>query len=205
MSKTELLFLDVDGVLLDFHSSFCKYLLEVHNVSMSQDKVEFYVHAYGEDVSKETKEQNEMMGVYADAFMKSEYFCKLEALIDERSYSQLLKKYTIFLVTNISEKLKKSRMSNLALRNIYYEDIFFAGEEKYDAPNYPSKHEVIQKKAGAASKMIFLDDLSLNCDLVKKEVSEAEVFLLDKPYNQNWLPAGCKRVKSWSEFVSLVL
>ncbi len=204
--KKKLLFLDIDGVLLNFHQAFTSFLKKYHQIRLPKECLEFHTLC-GNDRSKKQQctLQPDILQKYSIDFMQSKYFTYLESLNDTQSYHQLAQSCRIFLVTNITEELKQQRIKNLNLRNIVYEEIFFAGEEKFNNPNYPSKHQVIQKKITSDDEVIFLDDLPVNCALVKKKIPQVKVFLLDKAYNQGELPQECIRVKNWQEFVNLVL
>ena len=126
-------------------------------------------------------------------------------MVDISSYNQVAEKYPIYLVSNLPNNQKKSRTENLALHGFKYQDIFFAGFDKYGELDYPLKSEVILKKAKKDSEIIFLDDLTINCKDIKQAIPKARVFLLNKAYNRKEkLPEGCIRVADWEEFKSLI-
>ena len=134
-------------------------------------------------------------------FFVSDYFSTLNALIDIHSYNQIAQKYPTYLLTNLSEKRKLAREKNLKLHGFSYQKIFFAGFDKYGDPNYPLKSKIILQKMEKNSEIIFLDDLTMNCNEVLDAIPKARVFLLTKPYNQEEeLSEGCIRVSNWEEF-----
>ena len=111
-------------------------------------------------------------------FFVSDYFSTLNALIDIHSYNQIAQKYPTYLLTNLSEKRKLAREKNLKLHGFSYQKIFFAGFDKYGDPNYPLKSKIILQKMEKNSEIIFLDDLTMNCNEVLDAIPKARVFLL---------------------------
>ena len=203
--KQKLVFLDIDGVLLDFYGGFSNYLKECKNIQYPKQQTEIYTHNTNiEKTTKGFQGEKVFFDHYAMEFMQGEYFSRLEAIIDLPSYQRLAAVCDIFLVTNVPNECRVLREKNLKLRGLDYQELFFAGEEKYDS-NYPSKYEVIKKVATAQCEIIFLDDLIINCSLVKQEIPGADVFLLDKPYNQKNIPQNYQRVKNWQHFVDNIL
>ena len=197
----KIFFLDVDGVLLDFHLSYSRYLEKVTGMEIFKDEIEFHTHHNDANLPDRIKAKKEIFEKYIDDFMDSDDFSKLESIVEKQSYQELFKNYPIFLVTNISSKYKKQRMKNLVLRGISYNGIYFAGEEKYGEKDYPSKQEVIKKLSNNNDEIFFLDDLPINCQLIHKHIPQAKVFLLDKIYNRGVNLKGCIRVKNWLEFI----
>ena len=182
------IFLDVDGVLLDFHTNFSLYLKEKHSIELSSAVENYHTNSVlkkGEKDAKQLKLEKffQQKNVMEDFFV-SDYFSTLNALIDIHSYNQIAQKYPTYLLTNLSEKRKLAREKNLKLHGFSYQKIFFAGFDKYGDPNYPLKSKIILQKMEKNSEIIFLDDLTMNCNEVLDAIPKARVFLLTKPYNQ---------------------
>ena len=194
-------FLDIDGVLLDFHLSYSRYLEKVIGIKFIKDEIEFHTHQNYVALTDTVRRKKDIFDKYIDNFMNSDDFSQLKSIVEEKSYQQLFKNYPIFLVTNIGTKYKKQRIDNLALRGISYSGLYFAGEEKYGEKNYPSKQEVIKKLVDTSDEIFFLDDLPINCQLIHDHIPQAKVFLLDKLYNRKANLKGCIRVKDWLEFI----
>ena len=181
------IFLDVDGVLLDFHTNFSLYLKEKHSIELSSAVENYHTNSVlkkGEKDAKQLKLEKffQQKNVMEDFFV-SDYFSTLNALIDIHSYNQIAQKYPTYLLTNLSEKRKLAREKNLKLHGFSYQKIFFAGFDKYGDPNYPLKSKIILQKMEKNSEIIFLDDLTSK---LKNEVLDAIpkailVFLLTKP------------------------
>ena len=190
LAKSNLAFLDVDGVILDFHSGFVRFLDEEYNIKMKAEESE-YLSNSGDDFPQQEKMAE---------FLDSKYFGELNLLADLSQYNQLAKNYTIYLITNLPEKQKKLRTQNLALHNINYQDIIFAGLENYGNLNYPTKSEAIANLDSNISSFIFLDDLPQNCEEVKQAYPKARVFLLDTLYNQQQTE-NYTRVSDWDDFL----
>ena len=205
MNKKKQIFLDVDGVLLDFHTNFLRYLKDTHSMELDGVVENYHTNSVlkkGEKDAKQLKLEKlfQQKNVMEDFFV-SDYFSTLNALVDIHSYNQIAQKYPTYLLTNLSEKRKLAREKNLKLHGFSYQKIFFAGFDKYGDPNYPLKSKIILQKMEKNSEIIFLDDLLMNCKEVLESISKARVFLLTKPYNKKEkLPIGCTRVASWDEF-----
>ena len=202
------IFLDVDGVLLNFHKSFAWFLEERYSFKSNNTEIahtdSLIKHAEKNVEFSELAEKLKDRTVIYD-FWASKYFSILESFVDISSYNQVAEKYPIYLVSNLPNNQKKSRTENLALRGFKYQNIFFAGFDNYGEPNYPLKSEIILQEAKKDAEIIFLDDLTINCKDIKQTIPNARVFLLDKSYNRKEkLPEGCIRVADWEEFKSLI-
>ena len=199
MNKKKQIFLDVDGVLLDFHTNFLRYLKDTHSMELDGVVENYHTNSVlkkGEKDAKQLKLEKlfQQKNVMEDFFV-SDYFSTLNALVDIHSYNQIAQKYPTYLLTNLSEKRKLAREKNLKLHGFSYQKIFFAGFDKYGDPNYPLKSKIILQKMEKNSEIIFLDDLLMNCKEVLESISKARVFLLTKPYNKKEkLPIACLRV-----------
>ena len=144
------IFLDVDGVLLDFHTNFLRYLKDTHSMELDSAVENYHTNSVlkkGEKDAKQLKLEKffQQKNVFEDFFV-SDYFSTLNALIDIHSYNQIAQKYPIYLLTNLSEKRKLAREKNLKLHGFSYQKIFFAGFDKYGDPNYPLKSKIILQK-----------------------------------------------------------
>ncbi len=199
------IFLDVDGVLLDFHTNFSLYLKEKHSIELSSAVENYHTRSMlqqkdkdAEQLKLEKKLQQEGL---MENFFKSDYFFTLNALVDVHSYNQIAQKHPVYLITNLAKKRKDARKKNLANLQFNYVEIFFAGYDKYGDTDYPFKSDIILQKSEKDTEIIFLDDLTMNCNEVLEAIPKARVFLLTKPYNQEEeLSEGCIRVASWDEF-----
>lgn len=199
-NKKKQIFLDLDGVILDFHKGFSiflknKYSIEIKGEDLEQRINTCHINNNCGDLFSEAM---------FDDFFVSSYFSSLKMLISKDEYFQVSRNYPIWFITNLSEKYKKYRIQNLKMHKLNYQDIFFAGFEKYDNPDYPDKSDIINHLKKPDTDLIFLDDLAINCKNVKNSIPNTKVFLLDKPYNRNNTPTGCVRVKNWQDFIKQI-
>ena len=108
MNKKKQIFLDVDGVLLDFHTNFLRYLKDTHSMELDGVVENYHTNSVlkkGEKDAKQLKLEKlfQQKNVMEDFFV-SDYFSTLNALVDIHSYNQIAQKYPTYLLTNLSEK-----------------------------------------------------------------------------------------------------
>ena len=106
------IFLDVDGVLLNFHKSFAWFLEERYSFKSNNTEIahsdSLIKHAEKNAKFSELAEKLKDRTVIYD-FWASKYFSILESLVDISSYNQVAEKYPIYLVSNLPNNQKKSR------------------------------------------------------------------------------------------------
>ena len=104
------IFLDVDGVLLNFHKSFAWFLEERYSFKSNNTEIahsdSLIKHAEKNAKFSELAEKLKDRTVIYD-FWASKYFSILESLVDISSYNQVAEKYPIYLVSNLPNISKK--------------------------------------------------------------------------------------------------
>lgn len=191
------LFLDIDGVILDFENAFKDFI---------RDR---YIPDLPKDFTPQTWDMvNDFEGVNIDEawdiFVNSERFRRVNLLIEANSFNQLSEKYPLYLVTNLPPEQYSGREENLKYHSLNYKGLHLAGHCNFGDENYPSKSEAIAKIRQHDKRLIFLDDHPDNCKDVKTRFPESEVFLMSRPHNRNLESSTWVRVANWDEFVTKI-
>jgi len=190
-------FLDIDGVILDFETSFIDFIRHEYLPDLPQD----YVPTSWEVVD----EFNglDIVEVF-NKFNRSSGFSRLKPLVNVESFNRISRQYPVYLVTNLTDAQFSDRKKNLALHQLNYKEIHLAGHFDFGIENYPTKSATIAKLHQKGERLIFLDDHPRNCEDVKENLPEAEVYLMSRPHNRNKKNRDWIRVENWDGFVGKV-
>ncbi|OGG96579.1 MAG: hypothetical protein A2508_05435 [Candidatus Lambdaproteobacteria bacterium RIFOXYD12_FULL_49_8] len=190
------LFLDVDGVILDFESSFMDYIREVWLPDLPPD---YQPRSW--EMSDHALASLDIDEVW-EAFMSSGRFNRLKLLADPASFNQLAQAYPLHLVTNLPQEQYGPRSENLEFHGLKFASLNMGGHHTFNIPNYPTKSAVIAKIRTPNRRPVFLDDHPVNCRDVAEAFPEALVFLMERPHNQNLESGPWIRVANWQAFVT---
>ena len=190
------LFLDVDGVILDFESTFMDYIREVWLPDLP---VGYIPQSW--ELDDHALKSLDIEEVW-EAFMASGRFNRLNMLADTESFNQLSKAYPVHLVTNLPEDQYDPRIDNLNFHGLKFESLNMGGHHSFDIPDYPSKSDVISKIRDQKRRPIFLDDHPENCKDVAAAIPEALVFMMERPHNLKTPDGPWTRVKDWPDFIA---
>lgn len=189
------LFLDVDGVILDFEATFMDYLREAYIPDLP----------LGYRPKSWELEDDLLSGVDIqeawDAFMASGRFAELALLADRTSFNRLSGQYPVHFVTNLPQDHYDQRMRNLTAHGLRFESLNMGGHYSFGIENYPNKAQVIERIRSKDRQVVFLDDHPQNCRDVRRSLPEAQVFLMERPHNQELPDEDWVRVKDWRDFV----
>jgi len=191
------LFLDIDGVILDFEGAFTDFIRDQYMPDLPTD--------FG---PKTWDMVNEFEGVDIDEawdiFVNSERFRRVNLLIEANSFNQLSEKYPLYLVSNLPLEQFSGREENLKYHSLNYKELHLAGHYNFGLETYPTKSEKIAKLRHENKRLVFLDDHPTNCKDVKNRFPESEVFLMSRPHNRNAESSTWTRVSNWDEFVEKI-
>ena len=191
------LFLDVDGVILDFETSFVNLVRDEYVPELPHDYVPKNWEIFKEfpDVELDDVWEN---------FVGSERFAELDPLVEPKSFNRITERFPTYLVTNIPDYLMEKRRRNLAKYKFAYREVVPAGNWDFGIKDYPTKSQAIRRLITGGRRIVFLDDYPGNCEEVKREIPEAEVYLMSRPHNVNFKGKSWTRVKDWHEFVEKI-
>ena len=189
--KKKKLFLDVDGVLLCFDSSFHRWV----NREAGEEGLFHSGYTFAENFSKHPELDPEKLG---ETFVFSEFMSALEPLVPPRDFNLVTSRFETVLVTNLPSSALPRRIRNLENLGMNYAKVFCAGNYHYGEAGYPPKSKVVLDQCDDGEIPVFLDDLPENCEDVKTNVPGSEVFLMHSPYND--APSSFPRIRHWNEF-----
>ena len=187
------LYLDVDGVVLDFESSFVDFVRDEFIPDLPPD---YILQTW--EMSDEFKDLD-IERVWKQ-FVNSDRFRRMKLLVDGESFNQLSRQYPLYLVTNIPNQQFQSRSENLAFHGLEYSGLFLAGHFNFGDDSYPTKSQVIQRLHQPGNRLIFLDDHPKNCDDIKQHFPESHVYLMERPHNKAVEDREWVRIRNWGEF-----
>jgi len=187
-------FLDVDGVILDFESTFMDFVRQNYIADLP---LGFVPTSWELDDGPLSKLD---VDIAWDAFMASGQFGQLKLLADKHSFNHISEGSAVHLVTNLPEIHYQERIENLDKYGLKFSSLNMGGHHDFGIKDYPSKAQVIDKLRDASKQMIFLDDHPENCRVVKARFPEAQVFLMQRPHNLEIADELWVRVTSWLDF-----
>ncbi|MDH5561804.1 MAG: hypothetical protein OEY59_13225 [Deltaproteobacteria bacterium] len=188
------IFLDIDGVILDFESSFIAHIRNNHIPELPKD---YLPKSWEMD---EEFSQIRIKEVW-DEFVSIDSFSELKLLVDQTSFNQLSSQYALHLITNIPKSLFSKRVKNLKSHALNFTSLEIGGHFNFGDEDYPVKSVVINKIRDHRKKIVFLDDHPTNCYDVKSRFPDSIVFLMSRPHNQNQKDHHWIRVANWMDFL----
>jgi hypothetical protein len=191
-------FLDIDGVILDFESSFVDFVREHYIQDLPKDYV-----LQSWEMSDEFKELD--IELVWNRFVNSENFSRMDLLAERESFNNLSEHFPIHLVTNIPNAQYKSREINLKLHRLQYSGLHLAGHFNFGDETYPSKSQMIKQLHNPEAELVFLDDHPKNCQDIINHFPESLVYLMDRPHNKEIPDQSWIRVMNWTEFYNLMV
>ncbi len=191
------LFLDVDGIILDFETSFIDLMRDEYIPDLPDDYVpkNWELHEEFPDIDMEEAWSK---------FVGSERFAELNNLIDPGRFNQITARFPTYLITNIPNHLIEKRKRNLAKHQFKYKEVFPAGHWDFGIQDYPTKSAIIKNLSTSGKRIVFLDDHPSNCKEVIDNVPNAEVYLMTRPHNQEIPDEDWVRVSGWDEFIEKI-
>jgi 5' nucleotidase, deoxy (Pyrimidine), cytosolic type C protein (NT5C) len=191
------LFLDVDGVILDFESAIVDFVREEYINDLPLD---YALQTW--EIADEFKELD--IEKVWHHFVSSDWFTKLNLLVDASSFNRIARRFSVNLITNIPETLFEARTTNLKLHGLEYDQLYMAGHFNFGDEAYPAKSEIIKKIHQPGKKIIFLDDHPKNCMDIKTNLPKSSVYLMSRPHNKGIENSIWTRVNNWNDFIEKI-
>ena len=191
------LFLDVDGIILDFETSFFNLMRDEYIPELPLNYVPRNWELYKEFPGIEIEE-------VWNSFIGSERFAELDTLIHPDSFNRVTRQFPTYLVTNIPDYLIEKRKRNLAKHDLRYREVFPAGHWNFGIKDYPTKSQIIRRFQTKGKRIVFLDDYPRNCKEVRENIPEVEVYLMTRPHNLGISDGDWIRVQDWHDFVEKI-
>ena len=185
-------FFDVDGVLLDFEGGFTNTVKDYFKLELPKDFVS--KSFWFEDIL--TKEQ--VMEGW-DYFLHSTEFEKLKPIVDPEKFNNVFGAYPVHFITNIPLDCLKRREKNLRNVGFKFNSAHCAGFIEYDGYSKKTKAEIIQELHQEGKKVMFVDDHPDNCLNVWENFPKAEIWLMTRPFNYDFIHPKIRRARNWNE------
>ena len=185
-------FFDVDGVLLDFEGGFMKAIKDYFQLDIPDD---FSSKSFWfSDLL--TKEQ--VMEGW-DFFVHSPEFGQLQPMVDPGHFNAKFGGYPVHFITNIPPDCLERRKKNLRNSGFKFDSAHCAGFINYDGHPVQTKADVIMKLQQEEEKILFVDDHPDNCLDVRESFPDAEIWLMSRPFNDDFEHPEIRRAKDWSD------
>jgi FMN phosphatase YigB (HAD superfamily) len=188
-------FFDVDGVMLDFESSYLRAIREYFQLEIPYD---YQTSSW--DFSEVLTEQQQMEGW--EYFINSDYFRQLEGLIAAEQFNAVFGAYPVHFVTNIPPTYLEARRENLRNLGYDFESLHSGGFLSFDEQPPRTKSMVIADMIIPQEKVLFVDDHPKNCVDVQDRFPEADVWLMSRPFNRDFSHPTIQRAEHWDQIVA---
>ena len=185
-------FFDVDGVLLDFEGGFIKAIKDYYQLDIPED---FQTESFWfSDLL--TKEQVKE-GWYN--FVHSPEFEQLRPMVDPEQFNAKFGAYPVHFITNIPPDCLERRKTNLLNAGFKFDSAHCAGFVNYDGYPAQTKADVIRELQQEGKKIMFVDDHPDNCLNVRESFPEAEIWLMSRPFNDDFKHPEILRARNWDD------
>ena len=185
-------FFDVDGVVLDFEGGFTKTIKNYFKLEVADNFVS--KSFWFEDML--TKDQ--VMEGW-DYFLHSVEFEKLLPIVDPELFNAAFGAYPVHFITNIPLDCLERREKNLKNAGFKFDSAHCAGFINYEGYSKQTKAEVIKGLYQEESRVFFVDDHPDNCLNVLESFPEGEIWLMSRPFNEDFNHPEIRRVRNWEE------
>ncbi|HJO45566.1 MAG: hypothetical protein QF560_15565 [SAR324 cluster bacterium] len=185
-------FFDVDGVVLDFESSFIKVVSNYFQLEVPENyQTENWF--FSDLLTSEQVQEG------WDYFLKCSEFENMPPLVDPHQFNRIFGAYPVHFVTNIPPDCLDRRQRNLKKIGYQFTSAHCAGFVQYDGHPPQTKADVIQNLLEDHEQFLFVDDHPDNCVNVHESFPEAEVWLMTRPHNQDFSHPVIRRALHWDD------
>lgn len=184
------LFLDVDGVLLNFERSFVHFLNREQGLNLPDDYET--TSWYFEDI---LPAQAAMQAW--DAYMASEEAARMPPLVEPAAFNAVAGRHQVHLLTNFPAVHMPKRESNLRALGFAYGSLHHCGLHNLDGFQPRTKAAVIGEIRRADEEALFVDDHPDNCVDVAEHCPGVEVWLMSRRFNQGFDHPRIARAHDW--------
>ncbi len=189
------LFLDIDGVLLNFERSFVRWLNTEHGMGLAED-----YEASNWDFTDilDAAELDRRWRRY----LASDEAGRMTPLIEPGRFNALAGAHAVHLVTNFPLPHWEKRVRNLRELGFRYDSLNHCGFLIFDDQTPKTKAQVVRElradpRAGAEDRALFLDDHPHNCLDVLTHCPDVEVWLMSRRFNRDFAHPQVRRAEDW--------
>ncbi|HKI97645.1 MAG TPA: hypothetical protein VKB51_04125 [bacterium] len=184
------LFIDIDGVLLNFEQAFVRWLNEEYLLGLPPD-----YEAESWDF-EEVLEPGRLRDGW-HAFLESPQAGELVPLVAPERFNRLAAAHSVHLVTNFPQPHMAKREANLERSGFAYDTLHYCGLHGYKDVRPQTKAQVIQALRDARGEGLFVDDHPDNCLDVQRNCPDVEVWLMSRRFNQGFEHPVIRRAPDW--------
>ena len=184
-------FFDVDGVLLDFDSSFICWLNAHKGAMLPLD------FQSGSWVFEDVLPHDEWQLAWSE-YLDAPEAGMMKPYLDPARFNVLTGGRPVHLLTNFPEHLFEKRIHNLGAHGFRYESIHHCGFHAFKSRGVDTKSMVIAQLIQPRERALFLDDHPDNCVDVVQNCSGVEVWLMTRRFNREFAHPAVRRAQSWS-------
>lgn len=189
------LFLDVDGVLLDFERSFVGFLNRHRTPALPPG---YQAESWNfEEVLRPDEIER-----YWHAYLESEDAEALEPLLAPGEFNALAKRFPVHLLTNFPRPHAQKRRSNLDKLGLAYHSLSFCGLHAFQGDQPQSKSAAISGLLRETGPALFVDDHPDNCLDVARNCPGVEVWLMDRRFNRAFSHDSIHRAAGWDALLN---
>ena len=184
------LFFDIDGVLLNFESTFTAFLNKTYGSGLPAD------------YQTETWLFEEVLGpggfprAWA-GFLASPEVGRMPPLIEPERFNALARGRPVHLVTHFPVEFRHKRETNLGELGFGFDSLHYCGLASGVAGAPLSKAETIRGLLPPGERALFCDDHPENCVAVRELCPEVEVWLMSRRFNQDFHHPQVNRAEGW--------
>ena len=184
------LFLDVDGVLLNFERAFVKWLNSAYGMSLPPDYETTCWH-FSEIMTREEAQHR------WETFIESPLASQLPPLINPERFNHLTQDHEVHLLTNFPSAHMDKRRHNLERVGLRYHTLHHGGLHGLDGQRPPTKSELVEELRTPGEAALFVDDHPDNCLDVSQNCPQVEVWLMSRRFNQGFAHPTVRRAQDW--------
>jgi hypothetical protein len=192
------LFLDIDGVLLDFERSFVAWLNAKYSMGLPED---YQANNWDFTDILDAAELDRRWRLY----LASPEAGHMTPLIDPPRFNTLADAHDVHLVTNFPLPHWEKRVRNLDELGLRYTSLSHCGFLIFDESHKPkSKSQIVQELRSATAPALFLDDHPDNCLDVARNCPDVEVWLMSRRFNRAFAHPSVHRADTWDHVIERV-
>ncbi|MFI5399949.1 MAG: hypothetical protein ACHQZQ_02715 [SAR324 cluster bacterium] len=184
------LFIDIDGVVLDFERSFVAWLNAKYGMRLPEG---YQTNSWAFDEIMDAAELDRRWRLY----LASPEAGRMTPLIDPPRFNALADAHDVHLVTNFPLPHWEKRVRNLDELGIRYASISHCGFLVFDDTPPKSKSQVVRELRTQSEPALFLDDHPDNCLDVVRNCPDVEVWLMTRRFNLGFTHPEVRRAEDW--------
>jgi hypothetical protein len=191
------LFLDIDGVVLDFERSFVAWLNAEYGMGLP---LGYQANRWDFTEILDAAELDRRWRLYLAAPEAG----RMAPLIEPARFNALADAHDVHLVTNFPLPHWDKRVRNLADLGLRYGSISHCGFLVFDGQTPKSKSQVVRERRAQSAPALFLDDHPDNCLDVARNCPDVEVWLMTRRFNRDFEHPEVRRAEDWDRVLRRV-